>query len=213
MQEFVDALKGGDVAAAGRVLDAYPELLSGRNAQGASWLATSIYYGQPAVARLFLDRGVRPDVFEAAMLGDLSRVVEFLDREGGDVNACAPDGFPLLGLAVFFGQTAVFRYLLERGADVNIAARNPARVTPVHAAAARGDGESLRALLERGADANARQQQEFTALHSAAQQGRRDVAELLLEFGADRSARSAEGLTPADMAARAGHTELAARLR
>ena len=212
VQHFLDALKAADVPAAARLLDAHPELLSGRNAQGASWLATSIYYGQPAITRLFLDRGVQPDPFEAAMLGQLPRVQAFVEQEGGSPDAFAPDGFPLLGLAVFFGQKEVFRYLLDRGAHPGLAAKNPARVTPLHAAAARGDLVSAQALLERGADASARQQSDYTALHTAAQNGRRDLAELLVAHGADRTARSADGLTPAEQAAKAGHTELAAYL-
>jgi uncharacterized protein len=209
MQEFLDALKAGDQPAAARLLDAHPDLLSGRNAQGASWLATSIYYGQPAIARLFVERGVQPDPFEAAMLGDLPRLRAFVELEGGEVNSFAPDGFPLLGLAVFFGQKEIFQYLMDYGADVSLAAKNPTGVTPLHAAAARGDVESARALLARGADPNARQQSGYVALHSAAQNGRRDLAELLLAHGAEREARSADGQTAADFAAKAGYAELA----
>ena len=211
MQAFLDVLKAGDVAGARRLLEAHPELKSGRNEQGASWLATSIYYGQPGIARAMVELGAEPDLFESAMLGLLGRVQAGVEELG--VNALAPDGFPILSLAVFFGQPEVFRYLVERGADVNLAASNPMRVAPLHAAAARGDLESVRILLEKGADANARQQSGYVALHAAGASGRRDLAELLLAYGADPAAATDAGETAADLARKAGHAELAARLR
>ena len=58
--------------------------------------------------------------------------------------------------AAMRGDVAVVRSLLQQGADVNAAAENPQRVTPAHAAAAMCDRETMRMLLERGADPNAR---------------------------------------------------------
>jgi uncharacterized protein len=210
MQDFLDALKAGDLPAARHLLEKYPALKSGRNEQGASWLATSIYYGQTAIARLMVELGSEPDLFEAAMLGDLARVKQGLSHHG--VDAFAPDGFPLLSLALFFGQPEVFRYLLEQGADVNLAARNPMRVAPLHAAAARGDLAAVQLLLERGADANARQQSGYVALHTAAASGRKEMAELLLAHGAHPDAATDAGETAADLAQQAGHAALAAWL-
>lgn len=211
MQAFLDVLKAGDLEGARRLLNQHPEVKTGRNEQGASWLATSIYYGQTAIAHLMVELGAQPDLFESAMLGDLERVKRGVAEQG--VNATAPDGFPVLSLAVFFGQPAVFRYLLEQGADVNQAAHNPMRVAPLHAAAARGDLEAVRLLLERGADANARQQSGYVALHTAAAGGRKELASLLLAYGADPAAATDTGETAGDLADKAGHAELASWLR
>lgn len=213
MQAFLDVLKAGDLAAAGRLLAAHPELKSGRNEQGASWLATAIYYGQPGIAHLMVDRGAVPDLFEAAMLGMLYEVRAGIEERGLDVNSVAPDGFPLVSLAVFFGQHEVFHYLLERGADVNQAAKNPMRVAPLHAAAARGDLEAVRLLLRKGADANARQQSGYVALHTAAANGRKDMVAELLEYGADPAAANEAGETAADLAEKAGHLAVVSLLR
>lgn len=213
MQEFLDALRAGDTAAASRLLDAHPALLQSRTAAAASWLATAIYHGQAGIARLFLERGVVPDLFEAAMLGDVGRVRQCIEVEGADVDGLSPDGFPALSLAVFFGHPETFRYLLERGANVHQPAANAMGVAPIHAAAARRDAESVQALLARGADPNARQAQDFTALHTAAANGDERLAGILLAAGADRHARSAQNQTPADLAAEKGHTALAERLR
>jgi len=67
------------------------------------------------------------------------------------------------------------------------------------AAAAKGDGEAVRKLLEAGAGVNARDQYGRTALMLAAAAGARsyktDVVKLLLDHGADVELRDAGGLT------------------
>ena len=213
MDELIKALQEGDLSAVGRLLEERPELFTARSAQGASCLAMCVYMGQPDAAQLFLERGVQPNFFESILLGSLEDVRGFVEQGGIDVNAFAPDGFPPLGLAAFFGHNALVHYLLERGADPGLAARNDFRVTPLHAAAARGDAGVVRLLLERGADPNARQQGGFVALHTAAANGRREMAEILLAHGAEPSARNDAGAVPADLAERAGHDELAQLLK
>ena len=55
--------------------------------------------------------------------------------------------------------------LLEHGADADDDADNPFGVRPVHAAAAAHDHETMRLLLEAGADPNMRQRGGFVPLH------------------------------------------------
>ena len=208
MNEYIELVKLGDADAAAKWLDAHPELLTARDSQGASLVALACYRGQPAIARLIAER--RPlDLWEACMLGDLARVQHCLESEGTDVNEAAADGFPPFALAVFFGQPEVYRYLLQHGADVNQAARNPMRVTAVHAAVARHDADGLALILEHGGDPNARQQAGWTGLHSAAAHGDRRMTEMLLRAGADRQALTEKGETAADLARSGGHNELA----
>jgi ankyrin repeat protein len=119
------------------------------------------------------------------------------------------DGYPPLGLAIFFRQPDVAKFLIECGADVNAAADNQQRVAPLHAAAAVGDRETMKLLLERGADPNARQQVDFTPLHGAASRGDVEMAKMLIAHGADPAARSSDGMDAAAFAVKFKQPEFA----
>jgi ankyrin repeat protein len=83
---------------------------------------------------------------------------------------------------------------------VTAAAKNPQRVAPVHSAVSVRDYETMKLLLQRHADPNARQESGFTALHSAAAHGDIEMAKLLLEFGADSKALTDDGKDAAAIA-------------
>lgn len=61
-----------------------------------------------------------------------------------------------------------------------------------------------RALLEQGADANAKEAWEETPLHMAARSGCYEVCELLLSYGADLNPMNSSEITPLLAAAQAG---------
>jgi len=151
-------------------------------------------------------------IWEAAAMGRDERVRELLDGDPSLARAWSADGYPPVGLAAFFAGASTVRLLLERGAEVGAAARNPMNVQPIHAAVGARNAESVTLLLERGADVNARQQLGYTPLMGAAAAGRADIVELLLGTGADASLRSDDGKTAADVAREHGHADLAARL-
>ncbi|MDZ4800203.1 MAG: ankyrin repeat domain-containing protein [Bryobacteraceae bacterium] len=208
--ELFAAIRSGDLNQVTSLLEANPSLVAARDDKGVSSVLTAAYHGKSDIARLFIERGATLDIFEAAAVGDLARVREL----AADANATSPDGFQPLGLACFFGQTAVAEFLiLEADADVHVASKNQMRVQPIHAAAARRASSLVGMLLEKGADPNARQHLGYTALHAAAQHGDDATAELLLKAGADPTLASDDGKTPADYAETAGYDSLAARLR
>jgi len=203
--ELFDAIKRNDAAVVAALLDEDRALLDATS-HDITPILFAVYHGHPELAELFVARGAQLSPPELAALGD-RRALD------GDLGAYSKDGFPLLGLAIFFGHPGLAREMIERGADVNARARNQAAVMPVHAAAAVRDRATMALLLDRGADVNARQQLGFTPLHSAASGGDAELAELLLARGADPRAKSDDGKTPAEVAAEHGHAELAERLR
>ena len=71
---------------------------------------------------------------------------------------------------------------------------------PIHSASAVGDHDSVRALLEAGANPNVRQRGGFTPLHTAAHNDDMTLARLLLDHGADPAVTDDAGKTPREMA-------------
>ena len=84
---------------------------------------------------------------------------------------------------------------------------------PLHAAAARGDLEALRRLIDEVPDVDAAAAADgTTALHAAAAAGHAAAVALLLEAGAHSEAVGLSGATPLMMAAAMGHEGAAAAL-
>ena len=120
--------------------------------------------------------------------------------------------------AVAAGDERALRELLDGDAN---AARSWSRdgFTPLHLAAFFGRPDSVRLLIERGADvrAVARNPLRVEPLNSAAaspvDDKRVEIARLLLDAGADPNAELEEGFRPLDAALQNGDEELAALLR
>ena len=71
----------------------------------------------------------------------------------------------------------------------------------LQSAAAYGDTRTVKQLLAKGANIDARNEDGGTPLHTAAFFGQAEVAEVLIQGGADINARNNEGATPLDVSA------------
>src|ERR1700738_2096461 len=83
--------------------------------------------------------------------------------------------------------------LSEHGAEINL--RNNHGVTPLIAAAC-GDLDTVKSLVECGADIHARDFEGWTALHIAAKQCSGELVRFFLESGLDIHGRTKDGATP-----------------
>jgi ankyrin repeat protein len=206
--ELFEAIEADDAPRVESMLIAEPTLAGARGLDGTSAVRAAVYRMNPATTEAVLRARPSLDVFDAAAVGDVVRLRALLDENPAEANRLSNDGFTALHLASFFGHLEAARLLLDRGATVSTTASNPMRVTPLHSAAAGGDGRIVTLLLERGADPNLRQSGGYTALHAAAQNGDLEMVRSLIDHGANRGSRSNEGTTPAQTAARAGHARV-----
>ncbi|OLC88018.1 MAG: hypothetical protein AUI53_03865 [Acidobacteria bacterium 13_1_40CM_2_60_7] len=212
-KEFFAAIQNGDAATVKAVLDAEPVLARTKNEQGQSAVLLAIYHGRHEIRDLLLARGVSLELHEAAAAGKLERVKELVDAKPALAKSYSPDGFPVIGLAAFFGQRSVAEYLLERGADLNAAATNGTGYNALTGAVTGGHKEIVAWLLAKGANANYRYGPSFSPLLAAAANGHLDIVKILLEHSADLRAQSNEGKNALTYATERGHTAVAEYLR
>lgn len=188
-QDLIAAVDAADVARIDAILDRNPKLASARSKRGVSIVAIA---------------------------GTLNR-----DGEGF---TCTRDNPPLRAVvaraptldvydAALLGDEARLAALLAEDPR-RATAPNPFGWRPLHFAAFGGKLATVKLLLARGAELDARAQNHFnnTALQTALLCGEADVVRFLLEKGADPNARQDEGFVPLHEAAFLGRVDLAGLL-
>ena len=125
------------------------------------------------------------------------------------------DKYNLLHMAAKFGMTDEIPSLIDKyGFDVNV--RGRFERTPLHMATHNGEVEAARKLIEKGADVNARCNEEdsiTTPLHEAVSRGHTPIVELLLQSEEiDINLKNSKQFTPADIAVLSGNLPAARML-
>ena len=211
-EQLVQCIAGNDAFRVGALLSEEPGMVTQRDPTGRTPILLALYFRHEALAKLIRERTPSPDLFEAAALGETELVEELLEKTPEGARAVAPDGFGVLGLAVYFGRPETAQVLLKAGANPDTSSANEFKVWPIHSAAANRDADTslelVRMLLEWDANPNVTQAGGWTPLHQAAAHGREEIARLLVENGASLMAKSEDGRTPLEMARAKGRTEL-----
>ncbi len=210
--EVMAAVQSGDLAKLQQLLAQDPSSAAARDVHGVTVIMQALYAGRTEIVKMLQDAKPELDIFEATSLGKADRVTDLIAKDSSLANVWSPDGFTPLHFACFFGQEETARCLLNCGAEVNVASRNPMKVMPLHSAAAGHNLRIVQMLLEHKADPNAKQQAGWTPLHAAAQHGDQEMLELLLKYDADPSIANEAGVTAAQLAREKGHVELLRRL-
>jgi uncharacterized protein len=206
-QLLTNMIRRGQKAEITALLAEEPAAARARDAQGVSVLMWSVYARQPEITECLRAAAGDLDIFEAAALGDCARLKELVSADAMQVWAVSGDGWAPLHLAAAFAGPSAVKLLLEHGAHAHQYSQNPQHNQALHAAIALGDSEeTIRLLLEAGADVNAVQAGGFTPLHQAAAAGRADLVRLLLANGARADMRCDQGKLPADYARERAHT-------
>ncbi|MXV52558.1 hypothetical protein GS399_16405 [Pedobacter sp. HMF7647] len=204
-----DYIESGNVEGLKTLLDEQPALASSQTSHNVSPLLLSCYYKKPEISQLILNYVQEPDFYEAAAVGKFDSVANYVFNTPELINTYSEDGFTPLGFAAYFGHEDIARYLLLKGADVNMPSQNGFQVFPIHSAVAANNIDITKILLEAGADVNVAQRSGATPLHAAAQHGNIEILILLLEAGANISVHMEDGRTPADMAFEKGFKDIA----
>ncbi len=114
--------------------------------------------------------------------GGLRIFTEYFHSARLDPNRMTSHGFTLLNLAIYNHYDEIAVFLIEQGADVNIA--DSGHYTPLYTAAAAGDIMLVKLLIARGAFINGDPNCDKTPIQVAAWNGRPDVHDYLASLGA-----------------------------
>jgi RNA polymerase sigma factor (sigma-70 family) len=217
--EMLKAAREGDLQMVRTLLLQNKQLLTARDWLGNSALIVAVNSGHQAIAELLFKSGVRPDVHEAAAIGQTERVEKLINEDRVRLNSFSAEGFTPLALAAHFGHRETTELLINQGADINLVSRHPVQVTPLHAALFGKQVETARTLIEHGADVNIKRggagwpRAGWTALHYAAGFGFTELIPLLVASGADKQLVDEQQHTPLAVAVEEGQEEAAKLLR
>jgi ankyrin repeat protein len=212
-QRFFNLIRNGQTAEVAAEAEEDPSVITCRDAQGVSAFLWSIYHRQPLIRDFLASRLPSVDIFEASALGDCSRIEPLLRHEPMLVHESSADGWSPLHLAAAFGGHQATALLLAHGAHVHRFSRNPMHNQPLHACIALSqNAETVRLLIDQGADVNMEQAGGYTPLHQAAAAGQLELTQILLEAGANPLCRCHQGKTPADYARERKHDAVVQQL-
>lgn len=149
-------------------------------------------------------RGYSPIM--AALMWKQMSTVEFLLENGMNINERIPtENFTMLQLACISGSPEIARFLIDKGADVNL--EENSGFTALFWAVTGNDAELTLALLQKGADVNHKTKDGQTPLLSAVDGDSLSMVRLLVDKGADVNTADADGKTALHHAAVRGNMQ------
>jgi ankyrin repeat protein len=187
----------------------------------------------PNILKMLVASGANPHIHDALQSATWHRrpeSIKILLDAGVDINNLNNDNRTALFVASEHGREEEAKVLLSRGADPKFPGPNQPVVAAIHhpkildiliksgADPNYGDAfhqavwhkktDSVKVLLDAGADVNRLNHESRTGLWYACERGSGDIVNMLLKHGANTEMADKEGKTPLDMAAGGGHDEI-----
>lgn len=207
--DLMRAINTGDTEKVSQALKAGAKL-NVQRPDGSLPLAWAAESQNPALVKLLLDKGAKPDVVlngtqpqnftpltVACQRGEPAIVDALLDAKA-DVNRATNTGISPLALCAGYSSSVIVKRLLELGAKVDAA--DETGQTPLMWAATKGQLDTLQLLLGNGADINRVTPKGFTPLFFAMSSGDPQAPMVLLDAGADASYVAPDGTSAVQMA-------------
>ena len=140
-----------------------------------------------------------------AAAADKVNILEFLVKNGCEVNGQSEYGVTPLHDAALKGSKAAVEFLIAHGANVHLT--NSSNETPIFRAAMFGYYEIVQIFINNGADIHWKDEYNNTPLHYAAGSKAAEIVKLFIKLGADVQAQNVRGATPLYFAAATGACE------
>ena len=135
--------------------------------------------------------------------------LETLVKKGTNImDTTTEDGETALMLACNAGQGEVMLMLVDMGYDVNMEYLDSLVQKTLYKAVSNGYVNSVKVLLDKGADVNAKNNDGWTALMCASEKGYAKIVSMLLKNGADVNAKNNGGWTALMKASQEAYKEI-----
>jgi ankyrin repeat protein len=184
-KDLIQAAKDGNLSEVKRLLDKGTEI-DARTDSGATALMWACVAGDREITKM-------------------REIAKMLITKGADVNARDAYGGSALTDAIYWGSLGIAQLLLDNGTDVNVKREG---ITALMWAIQRGYQQTTQALIDKGAEIDARDDGGETALIWASYFGRLAVVQALLAKGAKVNAKSKKGITALILASQKGHRDV-----
>ena len=161
------------------------------------------------IIQYLLDHGANPkavsengetplyvDFIVGNRLGNQMEIAKLLLAKGVDINGWVRDFGSVLHYAAMMGSSQAIKDLLALGANINLPCNGGQ--TPLLTAIKSNEHslETVRLLVENGADVNRGDDSGWTPLHEACSKGDLELVKYLISKGADKSLQNKDGATP-----------------
>ena len=139
------------------------------------------------------------NLFRACKKGKLTSVQWLIEKEGINKNEKDKYNDAPIHIASKNGHLSIVQYLIEKqNVYKDIVGRYGK--TPLHYACQKGHFNVVEYLISKGADIDAKDEDEWGLLHYASFNGRTDIVQYLVSKGANKNTKSKSGRTPYDLA-------------